>query len=93
LRSFWACEATDAKRLKVALGSCGPSAGRVAFAEQRVIGTSLSGSDISAACSLLREAASPTDDVRGAVDCKMMLIPRLVSRAVAEARGRLANHQ
>ena len=79
--------------LKVALGSCGPKPVRVGSAEQRLIGTSLSDSDISAACNLLREAASPTDDVRGTADYKMMLIPRLVSRAVAKARSRLAKQQ
>lgn len=73
--------------LKIALGSCGPTPVRTAAAEQRLIGTSLSNPDISAAAEYLCEAASPTDDVRGSGEYKMMLIPRLLSKAIAKARN------
>jgi carbon-monoxide dehydrogenase medium subunit len=75
---------------RVAVGSCGPTPIRLAAADARLIGSTLTASDIAGAAALLVDAAHPVDDVRGSAEYRRMLIPRLLGRAISRARE-LAN--
>ncbi|HKU14932.1 MAG TPA: xanthine dehydrogenase family protein subunit M [Steroidobacteraceae bacterium] len=78
--------AMDGKRceyIRFAAGACGPKPIRVAAAEERLLGTELTAGDIAAAGDLLAAEADPVDDVRGSSEYRRMLIPRLLSRAIA----------
>jgi carbon-monoxide dehydrogenase medium subunit len=72
---------------RIALGAAGPKPVRVAEAEARLVGSALDGAAIEAAAALLIEACDPVDDVRGSAEFRLMLVPRLLARAVAAARA------
>lgn len=77
--------AMDGKRceyIRFAAGACGPRPIRVAAAEDRLLGTELTGEDIAAAGDLLAAEADPVDDVRGSSEYRRLLIPRLLKRAI-----------
>ncbi|WP_257452781.1 FAD binding domain-containing protein [Archangium lipolyticum] len=70
----------------VVVGSCGPVPLHVAAADQRLLHTPLGEEDVAAAGQLLASAAAPIDDVRGSAEYRRMLIPRLLGRALSQAR-------
>ena len=74
-------------RLRVVVGACGPRPIRTDEADRLVSGAS---PDLAKAGALLREAADPVDDVRGSADYRRTLIPRMLERAVLQARAALA---
>jgi carbon-monoxide dehydrogenase medium subunit len=76
-------------RAGLALGACGPRPVRIAAAEERLIGSSLSPNDIGAACALLLSACDPVDDMRGSAEYRLALVPVLVERALARAQDML----
>jgi carbon-monoxide dehydrogenase medium subunit len=61
---------------------------RVAEAEARLLGSALDTQAVHAAAALLAEACDPVDDVRGSTEYRLMLVPRLVARAIAAARAK-----
>ncbi len=71
---------------RIALGAAGPKPIRVKEAEDSLVGTALNSAAIEAAAKSLVEASDPVDDVRGSAEFRLMLVPRLLSRAVAAAR-------
>ena len=73
---------------RVALGSCGPTPVRAGAAEERLTGTALGDSDISAAAAILREECDPVDDVRGSGEYRLMLIEPLLGRALRTAASK-----
>ncbi|GEN09976.1 carbon-monoxide dehydrogenase medium subunit [Myxococcus fulvus] len=79
-------EAGRCTHARVAVGSCGPVPLQRDEADQRLVGTRLEEEDITAAGALLSQAASPPDDVRGSAEYRRLLLPRLLGRALAQAR-------
>ncbi len=73
---------------RVALGGCGPTPVRAPEAETRLIGSRLDDDDISSASNLLCSRAAPQSDVRGSAEYRLMLVPRLLVRALDRARRR-----
>jgi aerobic carbon-monoxide dehydrogenase medium subunit len=69
--------------IRFAAGACGPKPLRVAAAEERLLGTELTDEDIAAAGELLVAGANPVSDVRGSSEYRLLLIPRLLKRAIA----------
>ena len=67
---------------RIALGSSGPVPIRVTAAEEALVGSPLDQAAIAEAARLLAEAADPVDDVRGTTEYRLMLIPRLLARAL-----------
>ena len=74
--------------LRVALGAAGPTPVRVAEAEASLLGSPLDDDAVHAVAALLVEAGDPIDDVRGSAEYRQMLVPRLLSRALAAARAK-----
>ena len=74
---------------RVALGSCGPVPLQVTAADQRLVGSLLGEDDIAEAGQILADHADPVDDVRGTADYRRLLIPRLLGRAITQAREKL----
>ncbi|WP_426753821.1 FAD binding domain-containing protein [Myxococcus sp. Y35] len=76
------------RQVRIVLGSCGPVPLHVDAADQRLVGTRLEAEDVADAGGLLAQAAAPIDDVRGSAEYRRMLIPRLLGRALSQARER-----
>lgn len=72
--------------VRFALGGCGSVPIRVPEAEERLVGSRLDDTDIHAASQLLCAHADPPSDVRGSAEYRLMLIPRLLMRAIERAR-------
>ena len=68
--------------VSVALGSAGAKPVRVPEAEARLLGSALDGAAVQDAAQLLSEASDPVDDVRGSAEYRLMLVPRLLQRAL-----------
>jgi carbon-monoxide dehydrogenase medium subunit len=77
-----AMDGNTCRHVRVVLGSCGPVPLHVDAADARLLGTRLEPGDVAEAGRLLAGASAPLDDVRG------MLIPRLLGRALSQARER-----
>ncbi len=73
----------------IALGAAGATPVRVAAAEACLIGSSLEAGAIGEAAALLTAAADPVDDVRGSAEYRLMLVPRLLARALDAAGSAL----
>lgn len=73
----------------LALGSCGPTPIRSREAEAVLIGSDFAPDILANACQILGSATEPMDDVRGSASYRRTLIPRLVDRAIAQARAAL----
>lgn len=71
---------------RVVVGSCGPVPLHVDAADQRLVGSTLGDDDVAEAGDILALAAEPIDDVRGTAGYRRMLIPRLLGRALSQAR-------
>ncbi|ADO73425.1 FAD binding domain-containing protein [Stigmatella aurantiaca] len=84
-----ALEGGTCRQARVAVGSCGPVPLHVEAADQRLVGSALDAPALAEAGQLLARAATPRDDVRGTAEYRRLLIPRLLGRAVAQARERL----
>ena len=78
----------DGPCLRVAVGACGPRPIHLDEADRLVSGAS---PQTARAGALLRDAADPVDDVRGSADYRRTLIPRMLERAVMQARAALAD--
>ena len=76
--------------VQIAVGGGAPVPIRSAAAEAALIGKPLGEADIAAAARTLAEAADPIDDFRGSAAYRRKLIPRIVARAVAAAKRKLA---
>ncbi|MBR46341.1 MAG: carbon monoxide dehydrogenase [Rhodospirillaceae bacterium] len=72
---------------RIALAAAGPKPVRIEAAETRLVGSSLDDGAIADAANLLVEASDPVDDVRGSAEFRLMLVPRLLARAIAVARS------
>jgi carbon-monoxide dehydrogenase medium subunit len=70
-------------RVRVAVGSCGPTPLSDAGVD-RELSTDRSAASIARAGAALQALADPLDDVRGSADYRRTLIPRLLARALAE---------
>ena len=73
--------------VRIALGAAGPKPIRVETAESILVGSELDDEAITATSQLLVEASDPVDDVRGSAEYRLMLVPRLLARALAAARS------
>ncbi len=73
---------------RIALAAAGPKPVRIEAAEARLVGSSLDDGAIADAANLLVEVSDPVDDVRGSAEFRLMLVPRLLARAIAVARSR-----
>ena len=73
----------------LALGSCGPTTIRSREAEAVLFGSDFTPNIIADACQILGSATEPMDDVRGSASYRRTLIPRLVDRAISQARAAL----
>ena len=73
---------------RVAIGACGPTPILLAEANALISGNP-GAKELQRAGEMLVEAADPVDDVRGSAEYRRMLIPRMLSRAFAEARAAL----
>jgi aerobic carbon-monoxide dehydrogenase medium subunit len=76
-------------RAGIAIGGCGPRPVHLAEANELLAGAGLSDHAAREAGALLARAADPVDDVRASAEYRRMVIPRMVVRAVAQARGSL----
>lgn len=74
---------------RIALAACGPVPVAMAEADHALEGSKLDAGAIAKAATFLVEASDPVDDVRGSAEYRRMLIPRLLSRAVGQARAEL----
>jgi carbon-monoxide dehydrogenase medium subunit len=77
----------ECKFVRVALGAAAATPVRVGEAEERLLGTALDADGLSDAAAILAEASDPIDDVRGSAEYRLMLVPRLLARALAAAEG------
>lgn len=73
---------------RIALGAAGATPVRVAEAEAYLLGSALGADAVAAAAAKLVEASDPVDDVRGSAEYRLMLVPRLLARALAAARAK-----
>ena len=73
---------------RVAIGACGPKPVLVEAAN-RLLSGNFREKEIGQAGDVLAAAADPVDDVRGTAEYRRILIPRMLARAVAQARERL----
>ena len=71
--------------VRVALGAAGPTPVRVPDAEACLLGSALDEDTVQAAAALLIDASDPVDDVRGSAEYRLMLVPRLLARALGAA--------
>jgi carbon-monoxide dehydrogenase medium subunit len=76
-------------RVGLAIGGCGPRPVHSDEANQALVAARLDAQAAEKAGALLARAADPIDDVRGSAQYRRLVIPRMVSRAVAEARATL----
>jgi carbon-monoxide dehydrogenase medium subunit len=79
-----ACE-----RVGLAIGGCGPRPLCLDEANEALVAGRLREQAAEKAGALLARAADPIDDVRGSAGYRRLVIPRMVSRAVALARASL----
>ena len=74
-------------KIRLALGSCGPTPIRVPEAEAHLVGSRLDKPAIRKAANLLVQATAPMNDVRGSADYRRMLVPQLVQQVIDKARA------
>ncbi|MDA0229991.1 MAG: FAD binding domain-containing protein [Proteobacteria bacterium] len=84
-----AMEGGECSFARIALGAAGATPVRVAEAEACLIGAAMDSDAIEAAAAKLVEASDPVDDVRGSAEYRLMLVPRLLGRALSAARAKL----
>ncbi|MDP6588643.1 MAG: FAD binding domain-containing protein [Alphaproteobacteria bacterium] len=77
----------ECSHVRVALGAAGATPVRVDAAEARLLGSVLDADAVRDAAAILAEASDPIDDVRGSAEYRLMLVPRLLGRALAAAEG------
>ncbi len=75
------------RRVRLAVGSCGPTPVRAAAAEDRLRGTVLDPAAVAEAAALIGEVCDPIEDMRGSAEYRMALIAPLLGRALAGARA------
>jgi carbon-monoxide dehydrogenase medium subunit len=74
--------------IRIAVGACGSQPVRVEAAENALKGEALSDSAIQQAAEQIAAACDPVDDVRGSADYRLLLVPRLIAKAVNAAKSR-----
>ena len=84
-----AMDGNKCSHIGVAVGSVGPVPLRLADADKVLNGSELTADDVAKAGGLLADASDPIDDVRGSSDYRRILIPRLLGRAIEQARGEI----
>ena len=72
---------------RLAVGACGPTPVRVDEADRALIGTTLDDDAIARAGAILADACDPIDDMRGSAQYRLTVAPRLVRRAILEAKA------
>ena len=72
--------------LRIAVGGCGPTPFRSPQAEEELIGSELSGTDLDIAADLTVAASDPMNDVRATADYRRRVLPGVVRRALSFAR-------
>ncbi|QSQ20517.1 xanthine dehydrogenase family protein subunit M [Pyxidicoccus parkwayensis] len=81
-----AMDGDTCRQARVVLGSCGPVPLHMDAADRVLMGTRLEDADVAEAGRLLVRASAPLDDVRGSAEYRRLLIPRLLGRALSQAR-------
>ena len=79
--------ASKVDRIRIAVGSGGPTPVRVPTAEQDLQGSDMSAEAIIGAAEQIVAACDPLDDVRGSSDYRRLLVPRLVAKAITITRS------
>lgn len=74
--------------VRIALGAAGATPVRVAEAEACLLGSALDADAVAAAGAKLVAASDPVDDVRGSGEYRLMLVPRLLARALTAAQAK-----
>lgn len=77
------------RRVGLAIGGCGPRPLHLDEANGALVAGRLGEQAAQKAGALLARAADPIDDVRGSAEYRRLVIPRMVSRAVARGRASL----
>ena len=72
--------------IRLAVGGCGPTPIRLAEVDDMLLGTDLADDTVGDAGRCLAQACDPVDDVRASADYRRLVVPRLVRRALAEAK-------
>lgn len=75
------------RAVRIAVGACGFGPVRRRDAEMLLEGTALDQLAVLAAGRMLAEACDPVDDVRASADYRRLVIPRLLAKTIARARG------
>jgi carbon-monoxide dehydrogenase medium subunit len=71
---------------RLAVGACAATPVRDPAAEERLLGTTLDDDALDNAAGLLVQRCDPVDDFRGSAAYRLKLVPRLIKRAVGEAK-------
>lgn len=74
---------------RIVVGACGPVPVHLDAADAMLVGNALNPETIGAAGLAIAEVSRPVDDVRGTAAYRRKLIPKLVQRAVDQARGQI----
>ena len=74
-------------RLSIVLGASGATPIRVASAEQDLQGGNLDSASVMKAATDIAAACDPLDDVRGSSEYRLLLIPRLIEKAVMKVKA------
>ena len=86
-----AMEGDAVNHLAVSVGGCGPTPIRLFDAEQALIGGRIDEAAIQNLGDKLSAASDPVDDVRASAAYRKILIPRLVARAIGQAKTKLGD--
>ena len=74
---------------RLAVGGCGPAPVRLTEAEQGLLGGDLSDTALRSFAAAIAEALDPPDDIRASADYRRKVVPRMIAKAVGEAKARV----
>ena len=75
----------------IVVGGCGPTLARHTEVEADLIGSDLADDAVAKAGAALAEVLDPVDDVRSSADYRRKVAPRMIARAITEAKAELAS--
>jgi carbon-monoxide dehydrogenase medium subunit len=84
-----AMSGNECSALSITVGGCGPTPVRLPDAEKPLIGSALEADKVAVLGAALAEVLDPVDDVRASADYRRKVAPRMVARAIEEAKEEL----
>lgn len=84
-----AMEAGACAHVAIAVGGCGPIPARLTDVEAALVGGGLDAAAVAVAGAALAEMLDPVDDVRASADYRRKVAPRMIARAIIEAKAEL----